>query len=564
MRSDPPAFRSTANLARPKAPGLVRRGGRESESGLRRGFGPAGPLLRHWRLVCLCGVCFLLLAALFLAVRPARYTASTQLLVYTRELHPTAKSVISPGRADVALVQNQIEILRADSTLSRTARALRLTEDAEFMRDGVVGEWLAGLLAPAVAIADEHREKVERAVQAIQKRLSVKRIGMSHTIDVSMTANDPDKAARIANGIVRNAPAEGLSEDTEGSHATLLRERLQGLGPSIYVMSTAYPPVRPDGPRRLVLVLAAMMFGFVFGGGLAILRDFRDRKIRTAEQIEALGLECLGLVSRVQSTPAAQAPSVGGSPASGLSSLTVEPPHSMMSHTLRRVQTAIRSSGSIKIGVTSEVAGAGATTLATSLARQMAAAGKTVLLVCDAGVSPLGSGAPIAVTAGHDEASAGSAPTSTWDAGRESGRLGLLTLDRSDGPQFWSRMDNASHAEGCAHDVLIAVLPPLVDGPEFRIAAEKLQGLLLVLEWGGTDFERIQRLLEMSGSSRWKFIGAVLNVANEKAIGTAANKFQAAEAKFAKRRSASNACTSGAHDYPFGDTLPASLNQKTS
>jgi len=530
-----------------------------------RGSGPIGSLLRHWRFVCLCGACFLLLAALFLAVRPPHYTASTRLLAYARELHPTTEPVILPGRADVALVQNQIEILRAHSTLSRTVRALRLTEDAEFMGDGVIGRWLAGILGPAEAIADEDREKGERAVQAIQKRLSVKRVGTSHTIDVMVTANDPDKAARIANGIVRNAPPEGLSEETEGSYTTLLRERLQGLGPSVYVMSVAYPPVRPDGPRRVVLVLAAMMFGIIFGGGLAILRDFRDRKIRTAEQIEALGLECFGLVLRAQRMPAARAPSVGDSPAGGLSSPAVEPPHAMMSQTLRRVQTAIRSSGSTKIGVTSEVAGVAATRLATSLARQMAASGKTVLLVYDSGASLFGSGAPIAVTAGHDQANAGLSPTSTSDAERESGRRSLLPLDCSDGPQFWSRMDDASHAEGGAYDVLIAVLPPLVDGPEFRIAAEKLQELLLVLEWGGTDFERIQRLLEMSDGSRWKFMGAVLNVANEKSIGTAANKFQAAEVKFAKRRSASNACRPPeGQGRLFGGTLPASLNQKTS
>jgi polysaccharide biosynthesis transport protein len=565
MRSGPTALRSTANLARPKASELVGRGGRENERGIPRGFGPVNFLRRHWRLVGLCGACFLLLATLFLAVRPARYTASTHLLVYTRELHPTAESVISPGRADVALVQNQIEILRAPSTLSRTVRILTLTEDAEFVSDRVVDRWLTGIFGPAGAISDEHREKVERAIEAIQKRLSVKRVGMSHTIDVSMTTSDPDKAARIANEIVKNAPQEGLGEEAEGSRTTLLRERLQGLGPSTYVMSMAYPPVRPDGPRRSVLVLAATMFGVIFGGGLAILLDFRDRKIRTAEQVEALGLECLGLVSGVQSTPAPKAPSIGGGPAGGLSPPTVEQPHSMTSQTLRRVQAAIRSSGSMKIGVTSDVAGAGATALATSLARQMSASGKTVLLVCDSGANPIGSRAPIAVAEGHDPANEQASRASTWDAERESGRLSLLTLDRSDGPQYWSRMDDASNAEGCAYDILIAVLPPLLDGPEFRIAAEKLQGLLLVLEWGRTDSERLRRLLEMSGNSRWKFIGAVLNMANEQAIGTFASRFQAAEAKIARRRSASNVGSPlDRRDRPFGDTLPAGLNQETS
>jgi polysaccharide biosynthesis transport protein len=556
MRDDPPALRSAADLGRPEAAAFLRRGGRDNERGLPRSMGHANSPLRHWRLGCLCGACFALLAALFLAVKPASYTASTQLLVYTRELHPTAESVISRGRADVALVQNQIEILRAHSTLSRTVRALRLMEDAEFVSAGVVRGWLTGIFGAPEAISGERHEKVERAIEVIQKRLSVKRVGMSHTISVSMTATDPDKAARIANEIVRNAPQEGLSEETEGSRTTLLRERLQGLGPSTYVMSTAYPPVRPDGPRRLIVVLAAMMLGIIFGGGLATLLEFRDRKIRSAEQIEALGLECLGLVSCVRNTPIPGLPPVGGT-----ASPTVEQPHSMTSQTLRRVQAAIRASGSMKVGVTSDVPGAGAGALATSLARQMAASGKTVLLVGDYGVDPPGSGAPIAVTPGHAQANEGPIRASMSTAAPGFGRL--LTLDHPDGAQFRSQMDDAGNTGGCDYDVVIAVLPPLVDGPEFRIAAEKLQGLLLVLEWGRTDFECIQRLL--CGSQRWKFIGAVLNTKNERALGASANKFQAAELAFARRRSAPNAGKAGERrDSTLGDAFPAGRDQTTS
>jgi succinoglycan biosynthesis transport protein ExoP len=530
MRIDPPAFLAAPNLALPKSlEAEGRRSGRRNEYALPRSFGHAS-LLRHWRLVCLCGVLFLLLAGAFLALKPASYTASTQLLVYTRELHPVAESVIAPGRADVALVQNQIEILRAQSTLSRTVRALTLTDDAEFMNDNSAGRWLAGAFTGAEAISDDGREKVERAVEAVQKRLSVKRVGMSHTIALSMTASDPDKAARIANEIVRNAPQEGLSEDAEISRTTLLRERLQRLGPSIYVMSVADPPVRPDGARRLVLALAAAAFGIVFGGGLAVLLDVRNRTIRTAEQIEALGLECLGLVPRLRRKPAPDMPSDGGSHRRDLSSWAVEQRHSMMSQTLRRVQTVIHSSGLVSIGVTSAVAGDGAATLAANLACLMAASGKSVVFACESGANPLGS----RPTAGHVRPDEQPAPASAW----EPGGLRLLILDRSDGPQFWRQLNDAANEAGRAFDILIAVLPPLADGPEFRIAAEKLQGLLLVVEWGKTDFERIHRLIEMSGGLRWKFVGAVLNKVNEQAIGTFGDRFQAAEAEIAKRRSA--------------------------
>jgi polysaccharide biosynthesis transport protein len=549
MHSEPPAFVAAPNLVAPN--GLAPehgRFGRENERALSRNFGP-GSLRRHWRLMCLCGACVFLLATALLALKTARYTASTQLLVYTRELHPASESVITPGRADVALVQNQIEILRAHSTLSRVVRLLRLTDDAEFATPSLVDGWLAGIFAHTEAISEESRAKVERAVEVIQKKLSVKRVGTSYTIILSMTANDPDKAARIANEIVRNAPQEGLSEETEASRPTLLRERLRGLGPSTYVMSAADPPRRPDGPRRSVLALAAMMLGIIFGGGLAVLADFRNRTIRTAEQVEALGVECLGLVPRVRRKPA-----------DSLSSWAVDQPHSMTSQTLRRVQAVIRSSGLVRIGVTSAVAGSGAGMLAENLARLMAASGKKVLLVCDAGANPLRS---CATAAGHDDPNEPPARMASCDANRQPGGLGLLTLDRSNGPQFWSRIADASHEAGGAYDIVIAVLPPLVDGPECRIAAAKLHGLLLVLDWGKTDFELTRRLFEMSGDLRWKFIGAVFNMVDEQAIGTFGDKFPAAEAELAKRRGASVPSRPLARpDRVAGDTLSASRTSK--
>jgi polysaccharide biosynthesis transport protein len=540
MHSESPGFVATPNLAVPKTLGPEhRRFGPDSEYASPHRFGLAS-LRRHWRLIGLCGGGFFLAATALLAMKPASYTASTQLLVYTRDLHPASDSVITPGRADVALVQNQIEILRARSTLSRVVRLLRLTEDDEFASRNFFVRWLTGIFGPVEAIADESRAKVERAVEAIQKRLSVNRVGTSYTITLGMTANDPDKAARIANEIVKNASQEGLSEESEASRPTLLRERLRGLGPSTYVMSAADPPQRPDGPRRALLALAAMTFGIIFGGALAMLVDFRDRTIRTPEQVEALGLESLGFVPRLRGGPVADAPSV-------------EQPASMVSQTLRRVQAAIKSSGLVSVGVTSALAGEGARTLAESLAHLMAASGKRVLLVCDTGAD-----ARDRSTAAADHPDEPSPQVFPRDANSKSSELNILTLDRSDAPQFWRRLNDASLEPERAYDILIAVLPPLVDGPEFRLAAEKLQGLLLVLQWGAADFASVGRSIEMSGGLRWKFIGAVLNMVDEQAIGTFGDKFWAAEAKLATQRNVSDAIKPSVRpDRVVGHTAPA-------
>ncbi len=67
------------------------------------------------------GALFLVLGLVVAALRPASYTASTQLLVYVRELQPGPEPVISAGRADLTQVENEIEIIRSRGLLASHA-----------------------------------------------------------------------------------------------------------------------------------------------------------------------------------------------------------------------------------------------------------------------------------------------------------------------------------------------------------------------------------------------------------------------------------------------------------
>ena len=47
-----------------------------------------------------------------------------------------------------------------------------------------------------------------------------------------------------------------------------------------------------------------------------------------------------------------------------------------------------------------------------------------------------------------------------------------------------------------AYDLIVVGLPPLEQGPAFRLAAQNIDGILLVIQWGGVDRERIERALK--------------------------------------------------------------------
>jgi len=340
----------------------------------------------------------------------------------------------------------------------------------------------------------------------------VKRIGTSHTILVSVRTSDPNKSERIANAIGQVALQARVSTEQEGSRSPLLRERLQGLGPSAYVITTAGAAGRPDGPRKIIVIPGSLLFGLLVGAALALILDLMNRTVRTAAQVEHLGFECIGAIPRLRSGPpiGARQPAYARNPAEA-AELRL---NAMWDQTLRRTATAIAVSDARTIGVTSALGQEGATTIARGLAQTAALSRKTVLLV----------------EANQSEPANGIAPN-------ECAGLDVLRIDRTDGAHdatTWRTRCDPDRLGG--YDLIVINLPSLESGPEFRMAAKGLDGILLVVKWGSTEFDRIERAIAASGVAPSEFIGAVLNMVDDRMIGTFGDKFWEAEAALVARR----------------------------
>jgi len=207
---------------------------------------------------------------------------------------------------------------------------------------------------------------------------------------------------------------------------------------------------------------------------LALVLDLMNRTMRTAAQVEHLGMECIGAIPQLPAEAGKLRPSA------------------MLDQTLRRAMTAIAASKAQTIGITSAVTQEGATTIAKHLAQIAARSRKKVLFV---------------------EATA-------W---------------RTRCDPDWLR----------TYDLVVVNLPPLESGPEFRMAANDIDRILLVIKWGSTEFERIERAIAASGVAASEFIGAVLNMVDDQMIGKFGDKLWGAEAALAARRD------------PFGFSIPA-------
>lgn len=159
--------------------------------------------------------------------------------------------------------------------------------------------------------------------------------------------------------------------------------------PDARIASRADVPNSPSFPRRKLLLAAGFVFSLIIGAGLALIVDRADSKVRSSDEVESLtAVPSFGLVPTVENTwrrkmNAARA--------------VIDDPMSSYAEAIRSVRTALAFShpgeSPVSVVVTSALPQEGKTTLAASLARSSALAGrKTILVDCDLrrpGVAPL-------------------------------------------------------------------------------------------------------------------------------------------------------------------------------
>jgi polysaccharide biosynthesis transport protein len=145
---------------------------------------------------------------------------------------------------------------------------------------------------------------------------------------------------------------------------------------SITVMEPAEAGEKPTHPKIAINLGLGAFAGLLFGFGLALLRDFRDDRLRSADEITGLlGLPLLGVLPKVRGKPMRSA----------IGRLVATDPRSEVAESFRTLRTAIDLGPSLNrpkiILVTSPSPADGKSTVASNLAIAMAHADQSVLLV---------------------------------------------------------------------------------------------------------------------------------------------------------------------------------------
>lgn len=159
-----------------------------------------------------------------------------------------------------------------------------------------------------------------------------------------------------------------LKRSTELDLSSLLKTN------NIRVLEKATAPSGPVRPRPLTNLVIALAIGLLAGMGIALLLDVLDQSVRGPGELAALGLDCLGVMSRIP---------VGKGPKRDR--YVADAPRSVLSEQLRTIRTNMLfmrpDNPPRRIVITSTFPQEGKTTTLINLGITLAQAGGRVLLV---------------------------------------------------------------------------------------------------------------------------------------------------------------------------------------
>ncbi|HZV06154.1 MAG TPA: AAA family ATPase [Gemmataceae bacterium] len=177
------------------------------------------------------------LASVYVFTAIPRYTARAVLLIDSPKLNlfqqqSSQDDVNLP--LDTAMVDSQVEILKSENIALSVIKDLHLTDDPEFV--GPAGGLIGGLFGLLSNFGGGSEAKSEyalsrEALQRFQKRLTVKRVGLTYVINIDFESLNPQRAAQIANAIADAYVVDTLEAkyDSTKRAAVWLQDRLNEL-----------------------------------------------------------------------------------------------------------------------------------------------------------------------------------------------------------------------------------------------------------------------------------------------------------------------------------------------
>ncbi len=149
-------------------------------------------------------------ALVFVLTSTTLYTASATILIdpHRSQTANTSDQAPAPSNfgTDDAMIESQVLLIKSVAVLQRVVDNLKLTEDSEFAPRAGLLDPIRGLFRPSRPVSGRSPKDIAKAntVEALQQRLKVTREGTTFVIDIDVSAENPEKAAQIANAVAES------------------------------------------------------------------------------------------------------------------------------------------------------------------------------------------------------------------------------------------------------------------------------------------------------------------------------------------------------------------------
>ncbi len=158
-------------------------------------------LRRQARLIVLTVAVILSIAFIFLVRATPLYTASALLLVDTTQknlLDPTQAASVNAS-VENSRIESEVEILKSDSVVLQTIQNGQLFNDPEFGPSVSLTERFQIALGFELSELPTGEDLLQSTLNGFKSSLSVRRRGLTYLIAVSVTSENPERAAELAN-----------------------------------------------------------------------------------------------------------------------------------------------------------------------------------------------------------------------------------------------------------------------------------------------------------------------------------------------------------------------------
>ncbi|MFC3205713.1 GumC family protein [Aquamicrobium soli] len=429
---------------------------------------------------------------------------SSRLADIARQRTDTATAISALGSgSDEAIAR--IDVPDSIGGLQRKLESRNKDLDSLLRTYGERSDQVVALRAELLKIKGDLDFEINRYLQAQRARLAAFD-RQEHEAGQALA----DARARLSRSAMAQTELARLSRiaDTEQTALDKLQEQERDLvaqaavpAVEVEVLSAATLPLRPEGRGRLFYLLATMLASLSLGVTAAFVLEMMDKSVRSHEQLDGIANTMpAGLLPVLSERAGKNLPLVFGESEGGLFSESVR----AMVMALKQANAG-QLPGSVL--VTSAHAGEGKTLVARSLAIELAATGRSVLLVDgDLRSGDLGSLMKSGIRTGLNEFLTGEA--GLGDIIHHHSNSGIDFIARG-APSQRKRPDLAGLGEIAAMAkasgrLLIVDSAPILGSTDTAYLASMTEAALLVVQWGRTHRRSVelaaQRLEGLGGS----------------------------------------------------------------